>query len=97
MLTDESKEFIIDKGSEHRVRRHGRCVGPPENFIEDPLSEELLKGEFQGKDTITVRVREIGTKNSSTSRAPLEKRPPSPSATGAATDGGTNGEEPAKG
>ena len=25
-----------------------------ENYIEDPLSEELLKGEFQGKDTITV-------------------------------------------
>jgi ATP-dependent Clp protease ATP-binding subunit ClpC len=23
-------------------------------MIEDPLSEELLKGEFQGKDTITV-------------------------------------------
>ena len=26
-----------------------------ENFVEDPLSEELLKGEFQGKDTITRR------------------------------------------
>ena len=25
-----------------------------ENFIEDPLSEELLKGEFEGKDRITV-------------------------------------------
>src|SRR5436190_1115040 len=27
-----------------------------ERLIEDPLSEELLKGEFQGKDTITVEV-----------------------------------------
>jgi ATP-dependent Clp protease ATP-binding subunit ClpC len=31
-----------------------------ENFVEDPLSEELLKGEFQGKDTIIVRVKEVG-------------------------------------
>jgi len=30
-----------------------------ENCVEDPLSEELLKGEFQGKDTITVRVKEV--------------------------------------
>jgi len=28
-----------------------------EQRIEDPLSEELLKGEFQGKDTIVVDVK----------------------------------------
>ena len=27
-----------------------------ENFIEDPLSEEILRGTFKGKDTITVKV-----------------------------------------
>lgn len=27
-----------------------------ENYIEDPLSEELLKGEFQGKEKIVVDV-----------------------------------------
>jgi ATP-dependent Clp protease ATP-binding subunit ClpC len=33
-----------------------------ENYVEDPLSEELLKGEFQGKDTVLVDVKEIGGK-----------------------------------
>jgi ATP-dependent Clp protease ATP-binding subunit ClpC len=28
-------------------------------MLEDPLSEELLKGNFQGKDTINVRVHEV--------------------------------------
>jgi ATP-dependent Clp protease ATP-binding subunit ClpC len=33
-----------------------------ENNVEDPLSEELLKGEFQGKDTITVQTKKVGGK-----------------------------------
>ena len=31
-------------------------------MIEDPLAEELLKGEFNGKDTITVNVKEVAGK-----------------------------------
>ncbi len=31
-------------------------------MIEDPLSEELLKGEFSGMDTITVEVIEVAGK-----------------------------------
>jgi ATP-dependent Clp protease ATP-binding subunit ClpC len=52
-LTDLAKEFIIKKGSntDFGARPLRRAV---ENFVEDPLSENLLKGEFQGKDTITV-------------------------------------------
>jgi len=52
-LTDLAKEFIIKKGSntDFGARPLRRAV---ENYVEDPLSEELLKGEFQGKDTITV-------------------------------------------
>jgi ATP-dependent Clp protease ATP-binding subunit ClpC len=52
-LTDLAKEFLIKKGSntDFGARPLRRAV---ENYIEDPLSEELLKGEFQGKDTITV-------------------------------------------
>lgn len=52
-LTDGAKEFLIKKGSntDFGARPLRRAV---ENFIEDPLSEELLKGEFQGKDTIIV-------------------------------------------
>jgi ATP-dependent Clp protease ATP-binding subunit ClpC len=52
-LTDSAKEFIIKKGSntDFGARPLRRAV---ENYIEDPLAEEILKGEFQGKDTILV-------------------------------------------
>jgi ATP-dependent Clp protease ATP-binding subunit ClpC len=52
-LTDSAKEFIIKKGSntDFGARPLRRAV---ENYIEDPLAEEILKGEFQGKDTIIV-------------------------------------------
>ena len=61
MLTDEAKKFLIKKGSDtdFGARPLRRAI---ENFVEDPLSEELLKGEFQGKDTITVEVKEVGGK-----------------------------------
>ena len=58
ILTDDAKEFIIKKSNKggdddnpYGARPLRREV---ERLIEDPLSEELLKGEFQGKDTITV-------------------------------------------
>ncbi|MGY8768816.1 MAG: ATP-dependent Clp protease ATP-binding subunit [Pirellulales bacterium] len=56
-LTDKAKEFIInrcqkdDRGNDFGARPLRRAI---ENAVEDPLSEELLKGEFQGMDTITV-------------------------------------------
>ncbi|MBI2826919.1 MAG: ATP-dependent Clp protease ATP-binding subunit [Planctomycetia bacterium] len=59
VLTDEAKTFLIKKGSntDFGARPLRRAI---ENFVEDPLSEELLKGEFQGKDTITVEVKKVG-------------------------------------
>ena len=61
LLTDEAKQFLIRKGSnlDFGARPLRRAL---ENFVEDPLSEELLKGEFQGKDTINVAVKEVGGK-----------------------------------
>jgi len=52
------KAFLIKKGSntDFGARPLRRAI---ENYVEDPLSEELLKGEFQGKDTITVNVKEV--------------------------------------
>ncbi len=59
VLTDEAKKFLIKKGSnlDFGARPLRRAI---ENFVEDPLSEELLKGEFEGKDTITIEVKEVG-------------------------------------
>ncbi|TWT34035.1 ClpA/B family protein [Posidoniimonas corsicana] len=60
-LTDEAKEFLIKKGSntDYGARPLRRAI---ESFIEDPLSEELLKGEFVGKDNIKVEVKKVGDK-----------------------------------
>ncbi len=54
-LTNDSKEFLIKKGSnlDFGARPLRRAI---ENFVEDPLSEELLRGAFQGKDKILVDV-----------------------------------------
>jgi ATP-dependent Clp protease ATP-binding subunit ClpC len=57
VLTDEAKDLLIDRGynQEFGARPLRRAI---EHLLEDPLSEELLKGGFTGKDTITVRVQE---------------------------------------
>jgi ATP-dependent Clp protease ATP-binding subunit ClpC len=59
VLTDGAKEFLIDKGSDldFGARPLRRAI---EGFIEDPLSEELLRGGFDGKNQITVNVTETG-------------------------------------
>jgi ATP-dependent Clp protease ATP-binding subunit ClpC len=55
IVTDEAKEFLIEKGSstELGARPLRRAV---EQYLEDALSESLLRGEFHGMDTITVSV-----------------------------------------
>jgi ATP-dependent Clp protease ATP-binding subunit ClpC len=57
-LTEEAKDLIIDKGSslEFGARPLRRAI---EHLLEDPLAEELLKGAFDGKGTIVVRVGEV--------------------------------------
>jgi ATP-dependent Clp protease ATP-binding subunit ClpC len=61
VLTDEAKQFLIKKGSntDFGARPLRRAI---ETFIEDPLAEELLKGEFAGKDRVEVEVTTIGEK-----------------------------------
>jgi ATP-dependent Clp protease ATP-binding subunit ClpC len=58
VLTEEAKDLLIDKGysPEFGARPLRRAI---EHLLEDPLSEELLKGNFQGKDTVTVKVHEV--------------------------------------
>jgi ATP-dependent Clp protease ATP-binding subunit ClpC len=57
VLTEEARDLLIDKGynQEFGARPLRRAI---EHLLEDPLAEELLKGAFQGKETITVRVKE---------------------------------------
>ena len=52
-LTEEAKEFIIKQGSnlDYGARPLRRAI---EQRIEDPLAEELLRGAFEGKNTIVI-------------------------------------------
>jgi len=58
VMTEEAKQLLIDKGfnREFGARPLRRAI---EQFIEDPLAEDLLRGTFEGKDTINVRVHEV--------------------------------------
>ncbi|MFN3191736.1 MAG: ATP-dependent Clp protease ATP-binding subunit [Aureliella sp.] len=54
-LTDDSKEFLIEKGAnlDYGARPLRRAL---EQRIEDPLAEEILRGKFEGVNTIVVDV-----------------------------------------
>ena len=61
-LDHDARTLIVDKGDDEGSLDYGarplrRSV---ERYIEDPLSEELLRGVFQGKNLIKVSVREVG-------------------------------------
>ena len=82
ILTDESKQYIIKKGSntDYGARPLRRSI---ERYIEDPLSEELLRGEFEGKDTITVDVKVIDERKRLDFTGTKEKPDPEPVAAAA--------------
>ncbi len=58
IVTDEAKDVIREQGTnkEFGARPLRRAI---EHLVEDPLSEELLRDTFKGKDTITARVIEV--------------------------------------
>jgi ATP-dependent Clp protease ATP-binding subunit ClpC len=58
-LSDEAKEFLIEKGSDldYGARPLRRAI---EQFVEDPLSEELLRGNFEGKNVVMVNAVTTG-------------------------------------
>ena len=56
-LSTAAKEFLIDKGysPEFGARPLRRAI---ERYIEDPLSEAMLRGEFKGKNLIKIAVQD---------------------------------------
>ena len=56
-LSDEAKEFLIDKGynPDFGARPLRRAI---ENNVEDPLSEEILRGSYKGLDVVHVSCKE---------------------------------------
>jgi len=57
VVSEEAQDFIIARGSstEYGARPLRRSV---EQYLEDAMSDSLLRGEFNGKDVITVKVGE---------------------------------------
>ncbi|HVT88008.1 MAG TPA: ATP-dependent Clp protease ATP-binding subunit [Tepidisphaeraceae bacterium] len=55
-LSQEAKEFLIEKGTntDFGARPLRRAI---EQHVEDPLSEEILRGGFKGKDLIRISVK----------------------------------------
>ncbi|MFO0788887.1 MAG: ATP-dependent Clp protease ATP-binding subunit [Pirellulales bacterium] len=84
-LTEEAKEFLIKKGSntDYGARPLRRAI---ETFVEDPLAEELLKGEFAGKDVVKIEVKKVGEKKQLVfeGRSTKDQSEPEPVGAGAA-------------
>ena len=59
-LTDEAKAFLIDKGynPDFGARPLRRAI---EHNIEDPISEDILRGNYRGKTKIHVSVKKAAT------------------------------------
>jgi ATP-dependent Clp protease ATP-binding subunit ClpC len=55
-ISAEAKDFLIDKGTsaDFGARPLRRAI---EQHVEDPLSEEILRGGFKGKDLIKITVK----------------------------------------
>jgi ATP-dependent Clp protease ATP-binding subunit ClpC len=77
VMTDEAKTLLIEKGTnkDFGARPLRRAI---EHNLEDPLAEDLLRGAFQGKDTITVRVTEVDGEKKIVFDATAKAPPPAP-------------------
>jgi ATP-dependent Clp protease ATP-binding subunit ClpC len=56
-ISKEAEDFLIDKGTntDFGARPLRRAI---EQYVEDPLSEEILRGNFKGKNLIKITVRQ---------------------------------------
>jgi ATP-dependent Clp protease ATP-binding subunit ClpC len=56
-LTNEAKNFLIDVeyNPEFGARPLRRAI---ERYVEDPMSEEILRGSYEGKNLVRISVKE---------------------------------------
>ncbi|MBQ7110405.1 MAG: hypothetical protein IJO06_04200, partial [Thermoguttaceae bacterium] len=73
LLSDEAKELLVKRGSnfDYGARPLRRAI---ESHLEDPLSEELLRGAFDEADVIVVEVKEDETQEADATEADKRKR-----------------------
>ncbi len=90
-LDDEAVEFLVDKGyhPEHGARPLRRAI---EQQLEDPLAEEVLRGQFEEKTHLLVTVKD-GALDFEVTKAPEEdegedEEPKEPAETGSEENAG---------
>ncbi|MCC6240170.1 MAG: ATP-dependent Clp protease ATP-binding subunit [Phycisphaerales bacterium] len=56
-VTEKAKEFLIEKGTntDFGARPLRRAI---EQYVEDPLSEDILRGQFKDKDLVKISIKE---------------------------------------
>jgi ATP-dependent Clp protease ATP-binding subunit ClpC len=61
-ISPEAKDFLVEKGTnaDFGARPLRRAI---EQHVEDPLSEDILRGAFKGKDVIKITVKAEDEKN----------------------------------
>jgi ATP-dependent Clp protease ATP-binding subunit ClpC len=61
-LTDDAKDFLIERGTDEKfgARPLRRAI---EQYVEDALSESMLRGEFTGKNRVVVTVKQPETED----------------------------------
>ena len=59
-VTREAKDFLIERGTDEKygARPLRRSI---EQYVEDTLSEAMLRGDFRGKNKVVVSVKEGAT------------------------------------
>lgn len=72
VLTDEAKDFLIDVdyNPDFGARPLRRSI---ERYVEDPMSEEILRGAYEGKQVVTLKVQEGHLFFEATSKCQQEK------------------------
>lgn len=84
-LTEQAKEFLIDKGynPEYGARPLRRAI---EHYIEDPMSELFLGGEFKDKNLVKIDVKDEDNLQFAGEKVEEEPEAPEKVAAGAAEE-----------
>ena len=88
-LSDEARDFLLEKGTDEKfgARPLRRAI---EQYVEDPLSENILRGMFKGRNKVLAVVGEVEGERRLTFE-PIDdtKEPPKAALAGAGASEGT--------
>ena len=94
-LSDEARDLLIEKGynPEFGARPLRRAI---EQYVEDPLAEEMLRGAYEGKATLHIGVRDGHLYFEAVIREPEEAPEPEPAGVVGVAGSAEAGKAPSK-